>query len=186
MSIRESILAWADQFENDHYTFNLYGEKYIVDLPRETVEDILDISITLVNRVVAAKGDLHTAEYEKLETRIRKTYPEDSAWLLHIVMEVIHNDHLFGHYRDIEPMIGKLSPRGYPIDSAAYLLLVRPELQQLVYAVIRHVDDVEENYDSLAYTFFLGTLAKGWGVGNGWSKNEKGNWVWNREEDKKE
>ena len=61
--------------------------------------------------------------------------------------------------------------------SAAYLLTVRPELHELIYAVIRHVDAVEEEYESLVYTFFLGTLAKGWGEGNGWTKTEKG-WVW--------
>ena len=182
MSTRELILAWAEQFQNDHYSFDLYGVNYTVDLPRDTMEAVLDISISLVDRVVAAKGDLRTAEYEELEARVRKKYPEESAWLLHIVLEVILDEHLFGRYKDIELMLGKLSPRGYPIDSAAYLLLVRPELLKLVYAVIRHVDDAEENYESLVFTFFLGTLAKGWGVGNGWSKTDNGNWVWKQEE----
>ena len=98
---------------------------------------------------------------------------------------IVRNDHLFGRYKDIEPMIAKLSPRGYPMSSAAYLLTVRPELHKLIYAVVRHVDDAEENYDSLVYTFFLGALAKGWGVGNGWSKSEDGNWMWTRDDDKK-
>ena len=185
MSTRDHILAWVDQFENDHYTFDLYGQNYTVHLPRETVEAVLNISITLVDRVVAAKGELHTADYEELEAKVRKQYPEDSAWLLHIIMEVVFDDHLFGRYKDIEPLIGKLMPRGYPMGSAPYLLLVRPELQQLVYAVIRHVDDAEENYESLVYTFFVSTLAKGWGEGGGWSKTEEGNWMWKREENNK-
>ena len=166
MSIREDLLLWAGQFENDHYVFEAYGDEYTVDLPRETVEAAIDIAITLVDRVVAAKGDLHTAEYEALEARV-KAYGDD---------------HLFGRYRDIEPMIGRLSPRGYPAGSAAYLLTVRPELHKLIYAVIRHVDDVEENYVSLVYTFFIGILAKGWGEGNGWRKTPTG-WQWSSEQD---
>ena len=177
MSIRDDLLAWADQFENDHYVFEMYGANFTVDLDRATVENVLDIAITLVDRVAAAKGDLHTTEYEELEERVRQKYPEDGAWLFHTVMEAFLDDHLFGRYRDIEPMIAKLSPRGYPIGSAAYLLTVRPDLRELIYAVIRHVDDVEEIYASLIYTFFLGVLAKGWGEGNGWKKTEKG-WAW--------
>jgi hypothetical protein len=97
-------------------------------------------------------------------------------------LEALRDDHLFGRYRDIEPMIGRLSPRGYPAGSAAYLLMVRPELHKLIYAVIRHVDDVEENYVSLVYTFFIGILAKGWGEGNGWRKTPTG-WQWSSEQD---
>ena len=171
MGIREDLLLWADQFENDHYVFEAYGDEYIVDLPRETVEAAIDIAITLVDRVVAAKGDLHTAEYEALEARVRQEHPQAYG-----------DDHLFGRYRDIEPMIGRLSPRGYPAGSAAYLLMVRPELHKLIYAVIRHVDDVEENYVSLVYTFFIGILAKGWGEGNGWRKTPTG-WQWSSEQD---
>jgi hypothetical protein len=182
MSIREDLLLWAGQFENDHYVFEAYGDEYTVDLPRETVEAAIDIAITLVDRVVAAKGDLHTAEYEALEARVRQEHPGDSAWLFHIVLEALRDDHLFGRYRDIEPMIGRLSPRGYPAGSAAYLLTVRPELHKLIYAVIRHVDDVEENYVSLVYTFFIGILAKGWGEGTGWRKTPTG-WQWSSEQD---
>ena len=181
MAIREDLLLWADQFENDHYVFEAYGDEYTVDLPRGTVEAAIDIAITLVDRVVEAKGELHTAEYEALEDKVRKKHPEDSAWLFHIVLEAYSDDHLFGRYRDIESMIAKLSPRGYPRESAAYLLTVRPELHKLIYAVIRHVDDVEENYVSLVFTFFIGILAKGWGEGNGWKKTPTG-WQWTQEE----
>lgn len=180
MSIREDLLLWADQFENDHYVFEAYGDEYTVDLPRETVEAAIDIAITLVDRVVEAKDDLKTAEYEELEARVRREYPED--WLFRTVLKAYGDDHLFGRYRDIEPMIGRLSPRGYPAGSAAYLLTVRPELHKLIYAVIRHVDDVEENYVSLVYTFFIGILAKGWGEGNGWRKTPTG-WQWSSEQD---
>ena len=180
MAIREDLLLWADQFENDHYVFEAYGDEYTVDLPRGTVEAAIDIAITLVDRVVEAKGELHTAEYEALEDKVRKEHPEDSAWLFHIVLEAYSDDHLFGRYRDIEPMIAKLSPRGYPRESAAYLLTVRPELHKLIYAVIRLVDSAEENYVSLVFTFFIGILAKGWGEGNGWKKTENG-WQWSSE-----
>jgi hypothetical protein len=44
------------------------------------------------------------------------------------------------------------------------------------------VDDVEENYVSLVYTFFIGILAKGWGEGNGWRKTPTG-WQWSSEQD---
>ena len=180
MAIREDLLLWADQFENDHYVFEAYGDEYIVDLPRETVEAAIDIAITLVDLVVEAKGDLHTAEYEALEARVRQEHPED--WLFRTVLQAYGDDHLFGRYRDVEPMIGRLSPRGYPAGPAAYLLTVRPELHKLIYAVIRHVDDVEENYVSLVYTFFIGILAKGWGEGNGWRKTPTG-WQWSSEQD---
>lgn len=181
MSIKENLVAWADQFENDHYVFEAYGDEYTVDLDRGTVETIIDIAITLVDRVVAAKEELHSAEYEALEARVREKYPEDSAWLFHTVLKAYGDDHLFGRYRDIEPMIAKLSPRGYPSGSAGYLLTVRPELHKLIYAVIRHIDDVEENYVSLVYTFFIGVLAKGWAEGNGWRKTHTG-WQWTQEE----
>jgi len=114
---------------------------------------------------------------------VRREHPEDSGWLFHIVLQAVSDDRLFGRYRDIEPMIAKLSPKGYPMGSAAYLLMVRPELHKLIYAVIRHVDDVEENYMSLVYTFFIGILAKGWGEGNGWTKTDEGNWVWSTEKE---
>ena len=55
-------------------------------------------------------------------------------------------------------------------------------IHKLIYAVIRHVDDVEENYVSLVYTFFIGILAKGWGEGNGWRKTPTG-WQWSSEQD---
>ena len=75
-------------------------------------------------------------------------------------------------------MIGELSPRGYLAESAAYMFTVRFSIQELIYAIIRHVDDIEENYNSLVYTFFLGVMAKGWGEGYGWSKTAEGNWRW--------
>ena len=165
MNAREMVLSWMDQFENDHYEFDVYGEMVKVDLPRATVEKVMDISIFLVDRVVAAKGELSTAEYEELEENARKKYPDDSSWLFHVVMDAFLNERLFGWYMDIEPMIGDLMPRGYSRESAAYLLTVRPEIHKLIYAVIRHVDDIEENYNSLVYTFFLGVIAKGWGEG---------------------
>ena len=185
VTARESLLAWADQFENDHCVIEAYGEKYTADLDREKTEAAIDIAITLVDRVVAAKGDLLTSEYEELEAKVRREYPEDSACLLHIVLQVVSDDRLFGRYRDIEPMTAKLSPRGYPVRSAAYLLLVRPELYKLIYAVIRHMDVAEENCDSLVYTFFIGILAKGWGEGNGWKKTDEGSWRWTTEKEGK-
>ena len=175
---REDLLAWMDQFENDHYVFDVYGETVAVDLPRETMEKVLDISILLVDRVVASQGDLKTEEYVSLEKQVHKEYTDESSWLLHVVMEAVLNEHLFGRYRDIEPMLGKLKPRGCSMESASYLLVVRIEFQKLIYAVIRHVDDVRENYGSLVYTFFIGVLAKGWGEGFGWTKTENGNWEW--------
>ena len=157
MDARKALLSWIDKFENDHYEYDVYGEMVKVDLPRESVEKLIDISILLVDRVVAAKGELSTAEYEGLEEDIRKKYPNDEAWLQHVALNAVTNDRLFGRYRDIERMIGELSPRGYPADS---------------------VDDVKENYNSLVYTFFLGVMAKGWGEGYGWSKTAEGNWHW--------
>lgn len=178
MGVKETLLAWMDQFLSDHYVLDVYGETVTVDLPKETVTKLIDISILLIDRVVEAKDELHTAEYEDLEERVRKEYPEEGAWLPHVIMKAVSDDHLFERYRDIEPMIGKLMPRGYPMGSAAYLLMVRPEIHKLIYAVIRRVDDVEENYESLVYTFLVGALTKGWGEGFGWSKTEEGNWIW--------
>ena len=179
---KEGLLIWADQFENDHYVLDVYGEQVTIDLSRQTVEEVMDISLTLVDRVVMANGELTTAEYMELEEKVREQYPEDGSWLLHIVMEAVRNDRLFGRYKDIEPQIGALNPRGYPMGTAAYLLLVRPEIHKLIYAVIRHVDDAVENYKTLVYTFMAGILTKCWGVGFGWSKNEEGNWVWHNSE----
>lgn len=181
-NIKEILLCWADQFENDHYTFDIYGNEFIVDLPRETVEAVMDIAILLIDRVVAAKGELHTAEYEAIERDMQEKYPND--WILHTVLHIHGDEHLFARYKDIEPMIAKLYPRGYPMGSAAYLLTVRPGLHELIYAAIRHVDDAEKDYTSLVFTVFLGILAKGWGEGNGWSK-ENGNWVWRAEDGQK-
>ena len=178
MSVKEDLLAWMDKFPNNHYVLDVYGETVTVDLPKEIVIKLIDISILLVDRVVDAKDELRTAEYEDMEARVRKEYSEDGAWLLHVIMKAVSDDHLFGRYRDVEPMIGELMPRGYPMESAAYLLMVRPEIHKLIYAVIRHVDDVKENYNSLVYTFLVGLLTKGWGEGFGWSKTEEGNWIW--------
>ena len=114
-------------------------------MDKETVGKLIDISLLLLDRVVEAKGDLHMAEYEELERKVRAEYSDDGEWLLHLTIAVIRDDRLFGRYREIEPMIAKLNPRGYPPGTAAYLLIVRPELHKLIYAVIRHVDDAEEN-----------------------------------------
>ena len=178
MDTKEALLAWMDQFQNDHYVLDVYGETVTVDLDKETVTKLIDISILLVDRVLEAKDELHTSEYEHMEERVRKEYPEEGAWLLHVMMKAVSDDHLFGRYRDIESMIGRLMPRGYPMASAAYLIMVRPEIHKLIYAVIRRVDDAEENYKSLVYTFLVGVLTKGWGEGFGWSKTEEGNWTW--------
>ena len=145
MSMKDTLLAWADQFKDDHYVFDMYGETVTVDLPRETVEKIMDISILLLDRVVAAKGELTTAEYEELEENARKKHP-DQSWLVYAMMEAVVNDHLYGRYKDIEPMIGRLMPRGYPVGSAAYLFTVRPELQELIYVVIRSVVAVASKF----------------------------------------
>ena len=114
---------------------------------------------------------------EELEENVRKRHP-DQSWLVYSMLGAVVNDRLYGRYKDIEPMIGRLMPRGYPVGSAAYLFTVRPELQELIYVVIRRVDDAKENYESLVYTFFLGVLTKGWGEGFGWSKLDNGNWAW--------
>ena len=180
MNTREHLLAWIDQFENDHYEFDMYGETVTVDLPRETVEKVLDIAILLVTRVIAAEGGLNSSEYRELEASVKNEHPEKGAFLLNVVMKAVTDDRLYGRYKDIEPMIGELNPRGYRVGSAAYLLTVRPELHELIYAVIRNVDIAKENCDSLAYTFFLGVLTKGWGEGFGWSRTEDGGWVWKR------
>ena len=184
MSIKDALLMWADQFENDHYEYDVYGEKVTVDLPREMVERVAEISQILVDRVVEAQGELSTAEYIKLEERLKKKYKDESEWLFHVMLDAVSDDRLFGRYKDIEAMIAELKPRGYPTDSAAYYLMAHFDIYKLIYAVIRHVDDVEENYDSLAYTFFLGILAKCWGEGYGWSKSEDGSWRWRRTESK--
>ena len=163
MNTREALLAWMDQFENDHYIFDAYGETVAVDLPRETVEKVMDISLLLVDRVVEAKGELATTEYEDLEKRFRKDYPEkDFLWLFNKMPKEYFDEHLFGRFRDIEAMIGDLMPGGYSRASTPYYMLIRPEINKLIYAVIRHVDNAEKNYESLAYTFFTGVLAKGW------------------------
>lgn len=185
MAIREDLIEWIEQFEDDHYEFDVYGHNVCVNLPRETVERVLDISILLVDRVVEAKGDLTTAEYEELEKKMRAEYPDDSSWLLFVVIEA-QKGRLFERYKDIEPMIGELKPKGYPMGSAPYLLIVRPIIHELIYAVIRNVDNAKEQYRSLVYTFFIGVLTKGWGEGFGWSKNEEGEWKWKSESNGKE
>ena len=110
----------------------------------------------------------------------KKKYKDESEWLFHVTLDAVSSDRLFGRYKDIEAMIAELKPRGYPTDSAAYYIMAHFDIYKLIYAVIRHVDDIEENYDSLAYTFFLGILAKCWGEGYGWSKSEDGVWRWKR------
>ena len=167
MDTKEIILSWLNQFENDHYEFDVYGENVTVDLPRDIVEKVLDLSIMLVDRVSLAKDELTTVEYETLEQELREKYPKDSEWLFHIILKVTVDDHLYGRYRDIERSIRQLIPRGHPFGSASDLIVTRPYIQELIYAVIRHVDDIEENYESLAYTFFIGILAKCWGEGYG-------------------
>ena len=115
--------------------------------------------------------------------------PDSGDWLLNVIMEAVFDERLFGRYKDIESMIGKLMPQGlskcHSTDTAAYLLIVRPDLLKLIYATIRHIDDIEEVYASLVYTFFLGVLAKCWGEGNGWSREKQGDnvsWNWNSAE----
>lgn len=169
MNIKETLLAWIDQ--SDHYEFDLYGEMVKVDLPKETVKKVLDISILLVDRVVAAKGELHSSDYPHLE----------GDNLIQVVFSTVLDEHLFGKYKDIEPMIGELHPRDFPMGSASYLLMVRPEMYKLIYAVISQVDIVKENYDGFVQTFFLGVLAMGWGEGFGWRK-ENGVWTWRKRE----
>ena len=177
VNVREDLLTWMDQFENDHYVFDVYGETVSVDLPREKVEKVMDISIYLIDCVVAAQKELKTSEYIKLEKSVRKKYPDEKGWLFHVILEVVKDDHLFGRYREVEHMIGELEPRGYPMGSAAYTLLVRPEIDKLIYTVLRHVDDITENYKSLVYTFFVCVLAKCWGMGFGWYITEDGDWA---------
>ena len=223
--IRDIILDWADQFENDHYSFNLYGSKFSLTLPRETVEAVLDISITLVDRIVAAKGELHKSDYQEFEKRVIGCTVEDKAkeeteegkekeeeemvsasssdsssdsssnsqnsfsnsslnsslnrsdsssvsssnviggdWFFSLILEAVFDKRLFGRYEDIEQMIADLMPQKK--NTATYMFLIKPELHKLIYAAIRHVDDVEKNYNSLVYTFFLGVLAKCWGERN--------------------
>lgn len=180
MSVRDILLEWINQYENDHYEFDVYGETVKVDLPRETVEKIMDIALLLCDRVVEAQGEVTGAEYKEMEEEVRKEYPDYSSWITQTIFKVIKNEKLFGRYNDIEPMIAELRPRGYPAGTAAYLLLIKIEIHKLIYAVIRHVDDIHENYTSLAYSFFIGILTKGWGEGFGWSKNEEGVWVWEK------
>ena len=186
MNVREDLLKWMDQFENDHYVFDIYGETVSVDLPREKVEKIMDISIRLLDSVVAAQKELKTSEYIELENSVRKKYSDDSKWLFYVVIEAVVDEHLFGRYREVEQMIREMEPRGYPMDSAAHLLTVRPEIDELIYAVIRNVDIVKENYKSLVYTFFLGVLTKGWSKGFGWYITEDGTWAWTSKKIKNE
>ena len=47
MGMKGALLAWADHFENDHYVFDVYGEQLTADVPRETVEKIIDISVEI-------------------------------------------------------------------------------------------------------------------------------------------
>lgn len=178
MTVRDTLLAWIDQFENDHYEFDVYGENVSVDLPRETVEKVLDISLLLCDRVVEAKDELFMADYLNVEESIRQKCKDDEHLMFYLVDEVAHNERLYGRYRDIESMITNLKPRDYPVGSAASILYTVFEIRNLIYAVIRHVDDIEEKYMSLAYTFFLGVLCKGWGEGFGWSKDKDGTWTW--------
>ena len=56
--------------------------------------------------------------------------------------------------------------------------MIKPVIHQLIYAVVRHVDEIDEKYTSLAYTFFIGVITKGWSEGNGWTKTENGTWEW--------
>lgn len=178
MSVRDDLLAWVDQFENDHYEFDVYGRTIIVDLPRETVEKVMDIGLLLVDRVVAAKGDLTTAEYEQHEEKTRKKYHDESDWLHHVILSAVPNDRLFGRYKDIAAMVGELEPHGIPANSAAYLLMVSEDINSVIYAVVRCVDEVDEKYESLAYTFLICVLARGWGEAYGWAKTRDGKWTW--------
>ena len=178
MNARKNLLAWIDQFENDHYEFDVYGRTISVDLPRKTVEKVMDIALLLVDRVVAAKGDLTTAEYEEHEKNIHKKYPDESEWLHHVILSAVSNDRLFDRYRDIAAMVGELEPHGIPAGSAAYLLMISEDINSVIYAVVRCVDEVEEKYESLAYTFLICILARGWGEAYGWSKTQDGKWTW--------
>ena len=66
MDVRETFLAWMDQFENDHYEFDVYGEKVTVDLTKDTVEKVVDIALLLCDRVAAAQDELTSADYEEM------------------------------------------------------------------------------------------------------------------------
>lgn len=81
MTVRDTLLDWIDQFENDHYEFDIYGENVSVDLPRETVEKVLDISLLLCDRVVEAKGELFMADYLNLEESIQQKCKDDKHWI---------------------------------------------------------------------------------------------------------
>ena len=175
---KELLLDWTEQFENDHYIYEVYGQTLTADVPKETVKKIIDIAILLVDRVKAAKGDLSSSEYEELEGKVREEYPDINEMAFHVMLKAINDEHLFGRYLDIEPMVGELLLRGYEPGSAAYLLLIKPVIHQLIYAVVRHVDEIDEKYTSLAYTFFIGVITKGWSEGNGWTKTENGTWEW--------
>lgn len=182
MCIKEVLMAWADRFDNDHYEFDIHGNWVKVDLPKKIVYRLAEISQILVDRVVEAKGELTTADYVKLEEKMQQECKDGSDWLFQTVLVALQDERLFGRYKDIEKMIAKLKPRGYPEGSAPYLFTVEFEIHRLIYVVIRHVDDIDENYNSLAYSFFLGILSKCWGEGLGWSKDEDGNWTWRRDE----
>jgi len=180
MSTRDDLILWMDQFENGHYEFDAYGETVKVDLPRDKVEKVLDISLLLVDRMAAAKNELSSADYKEFESRVRENCKKDKPWQFYVAFEAVFDEKLFGRYKDIESMIAELEPRDYPKDSASYLLMVKIEIHQLIYAVIRELDKAEEDYTSLVYTFFIGVLAKCWGEGFGWYKDEDGCWCWKR------
>ncbi|MBQ8160804.1 MAG: hypothetical protein IJ083_08615 [Clostridia bacterium] len=178
---REGLIAWLNQFEGDHYTFDMYGVRFTVDLPRATAEKVMDIAFLLIDRIVEAQGELTGAEFQKLEAE--KGLMADGSDVLRVVMAAYADDHLFGRFRDIDAMIGRLQPKGAPLDSGFFQLVIRPELDLLIYAAIRHVDTVEKEYESLVYTVFLGFLSKGWGEGAGWCKGDDGNWHWQSQND---
>ena len=179
--IRSYLHEWVDQFEGDYYSYDVYGTPVTVNVDRETVEKLIDISADLVDTVVAAKEDLTTAEYETLEAEQKKLHGDDT-WLLYTVLEAKEKKRLWARYEPFIDRLTDLGPRDIPKGSASYLLMVKPNLEQLVYATIRHVDDVEENYVRLAYTFFILALAKGWGEGFGWKRREDGGWMWKAED----
>ena len=81
---------------------------------------------------MAAREELKTSEYVELEKSVREKYPDEKGWLLFVVIEAVKGDYLFGRYREVEHMIGGMKPRGYPMDSAAYRLMVRPEIHKLI------------------------------------------------------
>ncbi len=176
------VMEWIEPHKDNHYEYDFLGHEIKVDLPRDKVESILDISLLLVDRIQEAKGDLKSKEYIELEKRVREEHPSDSSWVLFTTLEAVSNDRLYGRYRDIELMIKKLNPRDLSTDSAAYRLMVRQDVQGMIYSIIRNVDDVDEEYINMVYTFFLGIMAKGWGEGLGWYKSEDGNWCWHKEE----